>query len=126
MSPVVYARCHHVVTENQRTLSAASALERGDVATFGRLMAASHASLRDAFEVSCSELDALVEAAAAVPGVLGARMTGGGFGGCTVSLVRTHAVEAFRSAVPPAYARATGRKAEIWVTAAVAGAGPVD
>ena len=126
MSPVVYARCHHVVTENQRTLSAASALERGDVVTVGRLMAASHVSLRDVYEVSCRELDALVEAAAAVPGVLGSRMTGGGFGGCTVSLVRADAVDAFRSSVPSAYERATGRKTELWVTAACAGAGPLD
>ena len=126
MSPVAYARCHHVVTENQRTLSAASALERGDVVTVGRLLAASHASLRDAYEVSCRELDTLVEAAAAVPGVLGARMTGGGFGGCTVNLVRADAVDAFKAAVPPAYERATGRKADVWVTAASAGAGPLD
>jgi galactokinase len=126
MSPVVYARCHHVVTENQRTLHAASALERGDVVTAGRLLAASHASLRDAYEVSCRELDALVDAAAALPGVLGARMTGGGFGGCTVSLVRPDAVDAFEASVLPAYERATGRKGQLWVTAACAGAGPLE
>ena len=76
--------------------------------------------------MSCRELDTLVEAAAAVPGVLGARMTGGGFGGCTVNLVRADAVDAFKAAVPPAYERATGREADVWVTAASAGAGPLD
>ena len=84
----IYRRCRHVVTENQRVLDAAKTLQSGDAGGVGRLMYASHASLRDDYEVSCKELDLLVELAASSPGVYGARMTGGGFGGCTVNLVR--------------------------------------
>ncbi len=83
---VVRRRCRHVVTENERTTQAAAALAAGDLVTVGRLMNGSHASLRDDYEVSCAELDLLVETAQTQPGVLGARMTGGGFGGCTVNL----------------------------------------
>jgi galactokinase len=111
----VRRRCRHVVTENARTLEAARALAAGDGETMRGLMAASHASLRDDYEVSSSELDALVEGAAAQPGVLGARMTGGGFGGCTVNLVLRDAVDRFRGAVARYYTRATGRSASIFV-----------
>jgi galactokinase len=83
----VMSRCRHVVRENARVPEAADALTRGDLAEMGRLMWASHQSLRDDFGVSCRELDLLVEIAKAIPGVLGARLTGGGFGGCTVNLV---------------------------------------
>jgi galactokinase len=121
--PVVFARCHHVLSENERTLEAAAALERGDFSAVGRLMAASHESLRDEYEVSCRELDALVEAVAPLQGVFGARMTGGGFGGCTVNLVRSDAVEAFRTGVTQAFERATGRKPKIYESAPAEGAG---
>jgi galactokinase len=120
--PIVFARCHHVVSENQRTLEAAAALERRDLAALSHLMAASHASLRDAYEVSCRELDVLVDAAAPLEGVFGARMTGGGFGGCTVNLVRADAVPAFREGVTQAFERATGRKPKIYESSAAAGA----
>ncbi len=98
LSSTVRRRLRHVVRENQRVLEAASALERGDMNALGRLMLASHASLREDFEVSCAELDRLVELALSVPGVYGARMTGGGFGGCVISLVREEAVDALRAA----------------------------
>ena len=83
----VYRRCRHVVAENQRVLVAAKALQSQDVDRFGHLMYQSHASLRDDYEVSCKELDLLVDLASSRPGVYGARMTGGGFGGCTVNLI---------------------------------------
>ncbi len=111
----VRRRCRHVVTENERTLSAARALSSGDVGEMGRLMFASHESLRDDYEVSCRELDVLVDAASSVAGVWGARMTGGGFGGCTVNLVRRSAIERFRETVTRVYARAAGREPTIFV-----------
>jgi galactokinase len=120
--PVVFARCHHVVLENERTLAAAAALERRDLKSVGRLMAASHASLRDEYEVSCRELDLLVETATTLEGVYGARMTGSGFGGCTVNLVRSDAVPSFREGVTQAFERATGRKPRIYQSSAAAGA----
>jgi galactokinase len=85
----IYKRCRHVVTENERVTDAARSLERGDLPAFGKLTHDSHRSLRDDYQVSCSQLDLLVDLAGESPGVLGARMTGGGFGGCTINLVRT-------------------------------------
>lgn len=123
LGDVVYRRCRHVVTENARVLRAADALERGDLRECGRLMAESHRSMRDDFEISCAELDRLVELAGKSPGVYGARMTGGGFGGCTINLVAAGAVEQFRSSVSDGYQRATGRTARIYVSEAAAGAG---
>ncbi len=123
LGEVVYRRCRHVVTENARVLRAADALERGDLREFGRLMAESHRSMRDDFEISCAELDLLVELADKSPGVYGARMTGGGFGGCTINLVEAVEVEQFRSSVSAAYQQATGRTARIYVSEAAAGAG---
>ncbi|HZU07443.1 MAG TPA: galactokinase [Chloroflexota bacterium] len=105
---VLWRRCYHVVTENARVQAAAVALARGALAQVGALMSESHASLRDAYEVSCRELDALVAAAEASPGCLGARMTGGGFGGCTVNLVARDAVTAFCESVRHRYHDATG------------------
>ncbi|GIK15924.1 MAG: galactokinase [Planctomycetota bacterium] len=107
LSSTVRRRLRHVVRENQRVLEAASALKRGDINALGRLMLASHASLREDFEVSCAELDRLVGLARSVPGIYGARMTGGGFGGCVIVLVREDAVDALRAAAttgpsPPA------------------------
>lgn len=110
LPPVVAARARHVVSENRRTLAAAEALRAGDLAAFGRFMCASHASLRDDYEVSCPELDRLVDIACEVPGVLGARMTGGGFGGCIVVLVRRGAVEDLRAAVAARYDASTASR----------------
>jgi galactokinase len=120
----IFRRCRHVVTENGRVLRMATALEQNDLAAIGPLMAASHRSLRDDYEVSCPELDAMVEAAA-MPGVYGARMTGGGFGGCTVNLVDTEAVDDFMRQVPQKYEASTGRKPEIYVSDAGGGAARV-
>lgn len=107
-------RWHHVISENQRVLDGVAALGGGDSASFGALMNASHDSLRDDFEVSCRELDILVHAARE-SGALGSRMTGAGFGGCTVSLVPTAAVSAFKDAVRERYRAATGLTADAWV-----------
>jgi len=115
---VTRRRCRHVITENARVLEAVVALEAGQLARCGELMNASHVSLRDDYEVSCIELDAMVEAAWRQPGVFGARMTGAGFGGCTVNLVEEGAVEAFRRDVARAYTRATGLEPSIYVCAA--------
>jgi len=115
-------RARHVVTENQRVLDAVQALERGDAEEFGELMNASHESLRDDYEVSSKELDALVELAQKQPGCLGARMTGAGFGGCTVNLVRQDAVEEFERAVAKGYHEALGLEAEIYACRASDGA----
>ncbi len=125
MPEQTYHRCRHVVTENARTLTAAQALRSGDMAVFGRLMVDSHRSLRDDYEVSCPELDLMVESALKQRGVFGARMTGGGFGGCTVNLVQAEAVDAFRTEVTREYETATGLSAAIYVCRAADGAGPV-
>jgi galactokinase len=103
----LYRRCRHVVSENERTLAAAEALRSGDVGYLGQLMNLSHESLRDDYEVSCRELDIMVELARKQNGVVGARMMGGGFGGSTVNLVPRNSLEQFCSAVSEAYQRAT-------------------
>ena len=115
---LVRKRCRHVITENARVIEAGEALARGDLRQFGALMRESHASLRDDFQVSCAELDIMVELAGQVEGVCGARMTGGGFGGCTINLVTSEKVEAFKAKVTEGYAKATGRRAEIYVCTA--------
>jgi galactokinase len=122
LTDVLFRRARHVVTENERTSEAVRVLESGAIERFGELMNASHASLRDDYEVSCKELDTLVELAWKQPGVLGARMTGAGFGGCTVNLVRAEAAEAFARAVAEGYERALGIKAETYVCRASDGA----
>ena len=119
---VIYRRCRHVITENERVLLAGDALERGDLHEFGRLMAESHRSLRDDYEVSSSELDVMVELAQPVEGVYGARMTGGGFGGCTVNLVAAEQTDEFRARVAEGYERALKLKPEIYVCNASNGA----
>jgi galactokinase len=119
---VIRRRCRHVVTENARTLSAAEALRSGELETMGQLMAESHRSLRDDYEVSSAELDAMVSIANRVRGVLGARMTGGGFGGCTVNLVWRDALEEFRDVVGREYHRATGIQTDIYIVEASDGA----
>jgi galactokinase len=112
---VVLRRARHVVLENQRVIDAADALERLDLARCGQLMQASHASLRDDFSVSCRELDLLVAAASSLPGVYGSRMTGGGFGGCAVSLVASADTDAFAADISEAYMRATGHRPDVHV-----------
>jgi len=116
-------RCRHVITENARVGLAAAALERGDLKWFSRLMEESHRSLRDDYEVSCLELDVMVELAAALPGVYGSRMTGAGFGGCTINLVADSAVDSFRDSLVSAYRERTGKEAAVHVCRAVDGAG---
>jgi galactokinase len=115
---VVYCRSRHVISENVRVLAAREALERADPESFGRLMRESHRSLTEDYEVSSTELDLLVEIAGEIAGVYGSRMTGGGFGGCTISLVRSDAVQEFQSAVASGYQRATGRQADIYIVRA--------
>jgi galactokinase len=114
----VRRRCRHVIAENARVLEAGGALARHDLRRFGQLMRESHASLRDDFQVSCRELDVMVEIAGQIDGVYGARMTGGGFGGCTINLVQRERVEAFRGQVVEHYERATGKQPEIYVCSA--------
>ena len=122
LDPVAYRRAEHVVTENARVEATVAALAAGDLAAVGRLFDESHASLRDRFEVSSPELDAMVEIAMAVPGVIAARMTGAGFGGCTVNLVRPAAVQALRDAVMTHYPAQTGLTPRVLPVAAVDGA----
>ena len=119
---VIYRRCRHVVTENERVVDAASALKQRDVAKFGQLMNQSHQSLRDDYEVSCAELDLMVGLARKVEGVFGARMTGGGFGGCTVNLVRRDKIDEFQNTVAAGYQETTGLTPEIYICKAVKGA----
>ena len=121
----ILRRARHVVTEDARTLAAAAALEAGDLALFGRLMNASHASLRDDYEVSCAEADLMVDLAQNMQGVFGARMTGGGFGGSTVNLVEAGATERFMVSIEEAYRRATGLTPQIFCATPSAGVGPV-
>ncbi len=118
----VRKRARHVIAENERVLASVAALEQGDLERFGRLMYESHASLHDDYEVTIPQLDLLVEAARALPGVFGSRMTGAGFGGCTVSLVRQSAVAAFEREVPARYRARTGLEPRIYVCRAVDGA----
>lgn len=121
----ISSRCRHVVSENGRVLEAVAALESHDLALCGRLMTESHKSLRDDYAVSCPELDLMVAAANKVPGVLGSRMTGGGFGGCTVSLVETAAVDHFTESVGGAYRDATGQAPQIFACSPGRGVGSV-
>jgi galactokinase len=116
-------RARHVVYENQRTKRAAAALREGDVATFGRLMNESHASLRDLYEVSSEELDLMAALAQSQPGCRGARMTGAGFGGCAVALVDREAVDGFVETVATAYERQAQRTPALYVTRPAPGAG---
>jgi galactokinase len=118
----VRSRARHLVHENQRVLDFVAAAKTGDLTRLGELMTASHRSLARDYAVSCPEVDFLVEAAATVEGVVGARMTGGGFGGCTVNLVRRGAVECFRAAVAHAYENRFGRRPPIYVCNSADGA----
>jgi galactokinase len=122
LDPVVAARARHIVHENQRVLDAVAALESGDLATVGRLFAESQASMRDLFEISSPELDALVDIATEVDGVIGARLTGAGFGGCTINLVHRAAVPALRDAVMRDYPARTGLAPRVFEVHAADGA----
>ncbi len=108
-------RAKHAVYENQRTIRAVEALKKNDIALFGKLMNESHVSLRDDYEVSCEEIDILAEEAWKIDGVIGSRITGGGFGGCTVSIVKDEAVDNFIALVGEAYEKRAGKKADFYV-----------
>ncbi len=114
-SDICRKRAKHAVYENQRTIRAVKALKEDNVEEFGRLMNASHVSLRDDYEVSCQEIDILVDLAWKIPGVVGSRITGGGFGGCTVSIVKNDAVDTFINTVGEKYKEAVGHEAEFYV-----------
>lgn len=112
--PVRLKRAKHAVYENQRTIDAVSALKEGNIERFGELMNQSHISLRDDYEVSCEEIDILVDLAWKIPGVIGSRITGGGFGGCTVSIVKNDAVDTFIETIGEAYKEKVGHEAEFY------------
>ena len=122
MPEPISRRARHVVTENARVLESVKALKHGDINKFGQLMKASHNSLRDDYEVSCRELDVMVEIASRQRGVYGARMTGGGFGGCTVNLVDAADASEFKRRVSAEYASATNRQPDIYICEASQGA----
>jgi galactokinase len=122
MSAASFARCRHIITENGRVMAAKEALLQGDVKRFGGLMVEAHASMRDDFAASCEEVDELVEIAMRQEGCFGARITGGGFGGCTVNVVRAEGAERFVEALRNAYAEKTGIAAECFVCAPADGA----
>lgn len=113
--PICRMRARHAVCENQRTIEAVQALEAGKLEEFGKLMNASHRSLRDEYQVSCPEIDILVNLAWETPGVLGSRITGGGFGGCTVSIVEDDAVDMYQSMAGESYEKQVGHRAEFYV-----------
>jgi galactokinase len=115
VNDILLRRARHVITENQRVVDAIEALSKDDLKLFGELMNASHRSLRDDYEVTGDELDALVEEAWKIEGVLGSRMTGAGFGGCTVSIVDENVVDSFISKVGPAYEKRTGLKPDFYI-----------
>jgi galactokinase len=120
---VIYRRCRHVISENQRVLDSAAALRSDDLHRFGRLMNESHRSLRDDYEVSCRELDLLVEVVSDVDGVYGSRMTGGGFGGCTITVARAEAVQQLQDMVATKYKQETGITPSIYICSAAHGGG---
>ena len=123
MPPVVYNRCLHVVEENARTIEAARRLKAGDIAGVAELIRDSHRSLRDLYEVSCPELDAMVDAAEGLPGYIAGRMTGGGFGGCTINLVEKNAAESFAKSIAARYRMKTGITPDVFQCFATNGAG---
>lgn len=125
-SEVRQKRAKHAVYENQRAIKAVEALKQNNVELFGKLMNASHESLRYDYEVSCEEIDILVELAQAMPGVIGSRITGGGFGGCTVSIVKNEAVDTFIREIGKAYVEKVGHEAEFYVVEIGNGAGAVN
>jgi galactokinase len=118
---VVFRRCRHVVNENERVLRFVNALEYSAFPTLGTCMAESHLSLKNDFEVSCPELDVMVRLAAECEGVIGSRMTGGGFGGCTINLVESKSVPAFTNRIAKSYKQATQIDPDIYVLRAASG-----
>lgn len=126
MSSIVYNRAKHCITEDVRTLSAVEALAIGDFSKLGKLMTGSHESLRDDYEVSCVELDFLMASALEVDGVYGSRMTGGGFGGCTVTLVEKYAVESLIKHQTEEYMKKFGRTCDCYTAAPSPGASVID
>ena len=125
LSQVIYKRALHVVTENGRVLDSAEALRSGDIVRFGKRMAESHRSLRDLYEVSCRELDLMVDLAYQQKGVFGARMTGGGFGGATINLVDARYAGEFKEKMAKSYQRETGLVPQIYICRPAEGAGSV-
>ncbi|GAC1650633.1 MAG: galactokinase [Ktedonobacteraceae bacterium] len=123
LSEVLQRRAGYIIAENARVMQVADLLETGNVEAIGPILWKGHAGLRDEYEVSCKELDALVDIAHSVPGVLGGRMMGGGFGGCTINFVRNEAIEALRQAVEQQYPERTGRQASIDICHAAGGPG---
>ncbi|MGA8274148.1 MAG: galactokinase [Candidatus Sulfotelmatobacter sp.] len=119
---IIYKRCRHVVKENERVLAGARCLRQGDLKGFGDIMRQSHRSLRDLYEVSCRELDIMVEVAEGLPGYYGGRMTGGGFGGCTINLVTESEAEAFAEQVSTRYQKASGIEPAVYICSADDGA----
>ena len=126
LDDVTFRRARHVISENARTLAAADAMARGDAAAMGRLMDASHVSMRDDFEISGPALNTMVECAHEAPGCYGARMTGGGFAGCAVALVATDRADAFAETVAASYGAATGLTPAIYISRATEGASVVE
>ena len=124
--PICRKRAKHAVYENQRTIHAVEALKANDIVTFGKLINESHISLRDDYETSCEETDILAELAWQIPGVYGSRITGGGFGGCTVSIVKNDAIDTFIDKVGTAYKEKTGHTAEFYVVDIGDGARPLN
>jgi galactokinase len=122
---ILRKRAGYVIAENERVLEVARLLEAGTIEAVGAYLWQTHAGLRDDYEVSCAELDTLVEIAAQVPGVLGARMMGGGFGGCTINLVRLEALQALQAAIEREYPQRTGRQASIEICRAAEGPGAI-
>ena len=124
--PVQLKRAKHAVYENQRTIDAVAALRNGDIEKFGQLMNQSHVSLRDDYEVSCEEIDILVDLAWKIPGVIGSRITGGGFGGCTVSIVKNDSVDQFITEIGRIYKEKVGHEAEFYTVDIGDGASRID
>jgi galactokinase len=121
MDDVIHKRCAYVIKENIRVLNACQDLEKKDFRAFGKRMFQSHDGLSKEYEVSCSELDVLVDIASGIKGVLGSRMMGGGFGGCTINLVETDAVEEFQDVIEKKYRHKTGRMTKFYVTSIESG-----
>lgn len=119
-------RAKHAVYENQRTIDAVTALKSGDIESFGKLMNQSHISLRDDYDVSCEEIDILVDLAWKIPGVLGSRITGGGFGGCTVSIVKDESIDTFIETIGKTYLEKVGHEAEFYTVDIGDGASRLD
>jgi len=115
VDPLVYQRCQYVVEESLRLLAAGEDLKRGDIAAFGQKMFATHDGLSRKYEVSCPEADFLVEQVKGRPGVIGARMMGGGFGGCTINLVREEVIDDLVADLTPAYAKAMNKELKVYI-----------